>query len=433
MKPIHLLHITAHLGGGVGKVLSRLVQESARSQVRIEHTIVTLEPLEKFQFADHIEAHGGKLIINPTLDRLNELAASADIVQLEWWHHPAMTAWLCSGLLPAMRLIIWSHVSGLHPPQILPDFVRAPHRFLFTSPCSLEHPALCQLEPKTRKRTGVVFSSGGFDDLPDPKHHPIRTPLRAGYVGTLNFAKLHPQLMDYLAAVDLPEFRLLMVGDPSTGKELQIQAEQLGIDNRIELCGYRTNIAETLAGFDVFVYLLNPLHYGTTENALLEAMAMGVVPIVMDNPAERQLVRHGETGLRITNPQQLNDALRWLEQNPESYLRLAKTASTEVRHRFSIAQTSKSLSSYYIAVSNEEKKIVDFRQIFGNAPADWFRSCQDNHIALFPDVVQASNHTTHDLHFLHEKNKGSVFHYQRTFPNDPRLSAWANNLNNLIA
>ncbi|WP_306605874.1 glycosyltransferase family 4 protein [Azonexus sp.] len=430
MAAIHVLHVTAHLGGGVGKVLSRLVEQSARSQDGIQHTIATLEAPEKSQFADHVETHGGKLVIRPTFDELNRLAASADIVQLEWWHHPAMAAWMCSGNLPPMRLIIWSHVSGLHPPQILPDFVRAPHRFLFTSPCSLEHSALSQLEPDIRQRIGVVFSSGGFDDLPNPARHPIHKQLRAGYVGTLNFAKLHPQLMDYLAAVDLPEFRLSMVGDPTTGKELEAQAKHLGMDDRIELCGYRTNIAETLAGFDVFVYLLNPLHYGTTENALLEAMAMGVVPIVMDNPAERQLVRDGETGLRITSPQHFADALRWLVDNPEHYLRLAKNAAAEVRHRFSVDRTCNGLDTHYTTVVDEEKKSFDFCSIFGQGPADWFRSCQGEQIWRFPDrLTDIPACILEGPHYLYELTKGSVFHYHRAFPDDPRLAAWSRNLN----
>ncbi len=433
MSSIHVLHISAHLGGGVGKVLSRLVEESARSQDGILHTITTLEALEKSQFADHVEAHGGKLITSPSWDELNRLAANADIVQLEWWHHPVMSAWLCSGMLPAMRLIIWSHVSGLHPPQILPAFVRAPHRFLFTSPCSLEHPALSQLGPEAGLRIGVVFSSGGFEDFPDMPCRPKSKQLRAGYVGTLNFAKLHPQLMDYLAAVDLPGFRLAMVGDPTTGDELQERAEALSLTDRIELRGYCTNIAETLSNFDVFAYLLNPLHYGTTENALLEAMAMGVVPIVLGNPAERQLIRDGENGLVIDSPKSFADALSWLAKNPDECQRLSTNAATEVRRRFSIANTCASLNLHYTAVTGEEKKTFDFRNIYGNKPADWFRSSQDDEIWRFPDTLTNSLPIPLGPHFLYEKNKGSVFHYHRTFPDDTQLAAWAKNLNKQLA
>jgi len=431
VSTIRVLHITAHLGGGIGKVLSRLVEESARSQDGVRHTIATLEALEKSQFADHIQAHGGNLYISPTMDELNGLAACADIVQLEWWHHPAMAAWICSGNLPPMRLIVWSHVSGLHPPQILPNFVRAPHRFLFTSPCSLEHPALSQLEHDAKQRTATVFSSGGFDDLPKPPRHSENKPLRIGYVGTLNFAKLHPQLMDYLAAVDLPGFQLSMIGDPTTGNELWAQAQARGMADRLELRGYCTNIAENLAGFDVFAYLLNPLHYGTTENALLEAMAMGVVPIALDNPAERQLIRNGETGLLIDSPKSFADALSFLTNHPDQRQRLAMNAATEIRHRFSVTNTCNTLNLHFAAVIGEEKRSFDFRSIFGNRPADWFRSCQGEQIWRFTDMLTDTPSNTHvGPHYLYEMTKGSAFHYHSTFPEDPRLAAWVKNLEN---
>jgi L-malate glycosyltransferase len=432
VSDLNVLHVTAHLGGGVGKVLSRLVEESARTQDRVRHTIAMLEAPEKSQFVEHVQAHGGTVLVCPSLDTLNQLAADTDIVQLEWWHHPAIAAWLCSGNLPPMRLIVWAHISGLHPPLIPPDFVRSPHRFLFTSPCSLEHPALLalvQAEPTMRSRMDTVFSSGGFDDLPVPSQRPTRKTLRAGYVGTLNFAKLHPHLLTYLAAVTLPDFRLVLVGDPTTSKELQAQAAALGIAHRLDLRGYCNDIAEVLADLDVCVYLLNPLHYGTTENALLEAMAMGVVPVVLDNPAERHLVRNEETGFRITTPESFADALNWLAEHPEERRRISANAVADIRDRFSGSRTHRALNRHYAAVAPENKRPFDFRAVFGHHPADWFRACQGEETWRFPDdMPNNAPPLPPGPHHLYENTKGSVFHYHRTFPSDPRLARWASNL-----
>lgn len=306
---VELLHVTAHLGGGVGKVLASLVAESWRRQSGIRHTVACLEAPEKFQFVEQLRSHGGHLLLCPTHQELAAQIQQADIVQLEWWHHPVVAGWMCGSELPPMRLVVWSHVSGLHPPEIPPAFVAAPHRFLFTSPCSWEHPRLAALKSTVRRRMDVVFSSGGFDDLPAPVVRPSDGSLRVGYVGTLNFAKLHPRLLDFLAAVRLPGFRLILVGDPTMGAELLANAASAGLGNRIELRGYQAAVAKELAGFDVLAYLLNPLHYGTTENALLEAMAMGVVPVVLDNPAERHLVAHLQTGLVVEGLAAFADAL----------------------------------------------------------------------------------------------------------------------------
>ncbi len=277
----------------------------------------------------------------------------------------------------------------------------------------------------------TVFSSGGFDDLPDP---PLRLPnesLQVGYVGTLNFAKLHPRLLDFLAAVDLPGFRLNLVGDPTTGADLLNQATIRGIAECLDIRGYTTNVAAELAQFNVFAYLLNPLHYGTTENALLEAMAMGVVPIVLDNPAERHLVQHGETGLVVDSPATFARALTDLAAQPEERFRLSANASREIRERFSIQRTASALLSHYQAVLEEKKWPFDFRPVFGMTPADWFRTCQGVDAWRFPDD-EASEElpliSVQGPHYLYEKTKSSVFHYRDVYPDDQRLQCWAKRL-----
>src|SRR5690606_32012910 len=149
----------------------------------------------------------------------------------------------------------------------------APHRFLFTSPCSWEHPDIASLKQQTRGRVDVVFSAAGFADMFVPSARSYRSPLRVGYVGTLNYAKLNPRILDYVASVRVADSRIIMVGDLSGADELIAEAGERGLSERFEFRGYRANVAEELAGFDVMAYLLNPVHYGTTENALLEAMA----------------------------------------------------------------------------------------------------------------------------------------------------------------
>jgi L-malate glycosyltransferase len=422
------LHITAHLGGGVGRVLSHLIAESHQREAAIHHTVACLEHPEKSQFAAFIESHGGQVLVTPSPERLAEEVGKADVVQVEWWHHPVVAGWLCAGELPAMRLIVWSHVSGLHAPEIPPAFVAAPHRFLFSSPCSLEHPRIAALRFRLRKRTGVVFSAGGFADLPATSNRVPRNGLRAGYVGTLNFAKLHPLILEFVAAVRMPGFRLSLVGDPTTGPQLFQQASAQGIADRLDLRGYCAEIAKELAEFEILAYLLNPRHYGTTENALLEAMAMGVVPIVLDNPAERHLVAHMHTGLVIKGPVEFADAVDWLAAHPEEWTRLSSAACRTVRARFSVARTVEGLNGYYRSVLKEDKRSFDFRPIFGAEPADWFRSCQGTESWRFEAGGTLSSSAGRGPEFLYEKTKGSVFHYQHVYPTDARLTRWAHEL-----
>ena len=352
-------------------------------------------------------------------------------MQLEWWHHPVVAGWLCSGIHPEMRLVIWSHVSGLHPPEILPGFVDIPHRFLFTSPCSLERPSLAHRFLRPDPKYDAVFSSGGFDDFPEPPRRTYAGPTRAGYVGTLNFAKLHPRFLDYIAAVNVPGFTVALVGDPTTAAALQAQAGRLGITDSLEIRGYKSDVIGELARFDIFPYLLNPLHYGTTENALLEAMAMGVVPIVLDNPAERHIVRNGETGLTHYVPSSFAEAVKHLAENPGKLQMLSENASRDIRQRFSLHHTADNLEKHYRSVLPEPKRTIDFRPLFGTEPACWFRSCMGSESWRFtddPKSAQSPAGTTPGPHYLYEETKGSVFHYSSTFPGDVRLRRWAEHL-----
>lgn len=428
---MRVLHLTAHLGGGVGKVLAGVVAESER-RGGARHVIACLDVPVKRTFLDRIRSHGGEVLVTPSVDQLDEEIKRADIVQLEWWHHPVMAGWLCSGALPPMRLLVWCHVSGLYSPVIPPEFVLSVHRFLFTSPCSWEHPALAALRASIKGCASVVFSSGGFDDLPPPPERAFETLLRVGYVGSLNFSKLHPHVLDFIQAVRLPNFRLALVGEPVTGQQLTTEAAMRGIVDRLDVRGYREDVGTELAEFDVFAYLLAPFHYGTTENALLEAMAMGVVPVVLDNPAERHLVWDGKTGVVVRNPSQFANVLEWLAAHPGERARLSRNASRMVRRRFAVSRTVVGLEYHYRQLLSEPKRSFDFRPIFGEEPADWFRSCQGAETWRFDQncELNVTGHSagTQGPPLLYERTKSSVFHYHAVYPQDERLTRWARQL-----
>ena len=195
--------------------------------------------------------------------------------------------------------------------------------------------------------------------------------------------------------------------------------------------GYRQDVAAELAGFDILVHLLNPQHYGTTENALLEAMAMGVVPVVLNNPAERCLVKHRETGLIVNNPAEFSNAISWLSVNPIERMRMSENASRTVRKRFSAERTRLKLSRHYESILPEAKRTFDFRQVFGMFPADWFRACQGESAWLFSDDEGPESKSVLPCRgpfYLYEKTKSSVFHYRDIFPSDLRLQNWARNV-----
>jgi glycosyltransferase involved in cell wall biosynthesis len=422
---ISVLHITAHLGGGIGKALSGLVLNTA-AESPVRHTVVCLEQPKKSHFVERIVDCGCKVVVAPTHARLAALVEDSDIVQLEWWNHPATIGALCHAPLPAMRLLLWCHVSGLHTPIIPRRLIMSAQRCLFTSPCSCEAVEVKTLPPACHENLDVVYSSGGFDGLDLPDRQP-NEPLKAGYMGSLNFAKLHPDYVAFLAGVTIPGFTVRMIGDMTNREILELQCHRVGRQGMLDFRGYTDNVAEELAEINVFPYLLNPKHYGTTENAILEAMSMGVVPIVLDNPAERCLITDRETGLVVASREEFSDAITWLHTHPEERLRIGCRAAESVRSRFPAGRMVSTFEGHYRSLIGCGKAFTAFQDIFGTTPADWFLSCQSHPDAFLTDEgIMATDHNSR--HCMVERTKGSVLHFLNRFPDDHRLLQWSNRL-----
>ena len=422
---IKVLHITAHMGGGIGKALSGLVLNTP-PECGISHSIACIESPEKTQFLEQLTDSGCLVIVAPSHENLARLIEATDVVQLEWWGHPAIIAALCGGPLPAMRLLVWCHVSGIHTPIIPARLMESSHRCLFTSPCSYEAAEVAQLLPTHKKRLDVVYSAGGFDgfELPDRR---CDAPLAAGYLGSLNFAKLHPRYVEFLSAVIIPDFTVRMIGDITNRDILEQQCRQAGRPDMLKFHGYTTDVASELATINVLPYLLNPQHYGTTENALLEAMAMGVLPTVLDNPAARCLITDRKTGLVITTPRELGDSVAWLTHHPQERQNIALQAALSVRDRFAVGRMTEAFNRQYASVCEEDKDVIYFDAMFGRTPSEWFLASQ-RHPEFFISNERSDMIDDLTLPGLLERSKGSVFHYSKKFPNDTRLSQWAERL-----
>lgn len=419
-----VLHLTAHLGGGVGKALSGLARQAASVGSSFRHRFVTLEVQEKTGFLEQIVEAGAEVVVCPGSAELYRLVEAADIVQLEWWNHPATLQALCRQELPSMRLLVWSHVSGLQTPIIPARLLRESARFLFTSPCSYVAPEVLALTPDVREKIGVVPSCGGFPPNIGTRDR-NSTPMAVGYVGSLNFAKLHPEFVSFLTAAHLPGLTVKMIGDVTNRDILEQQCNAAGRPGLLQFRGYVTNIAPELASLDVLAYLLNPSHYGTTENALLEAMSMGVIPIVLDNPAERQIVRNRETGLIVSSPEEFAAALRWLSEHPEQRQALAAAAVASVRERFSVAVMDEGLNRHYTELMQLGKTKLSFSQIFGPEPADWFLACQRTPQIFTAHGVDLPKPTDYSRYAHLERTKGTACHFHSYFPEDRRLKLWA--------
>jgi hypothetical protein len=178
----------------------------------------------------------------------------------------------------------------------------------------------------------------------------------------------------------------------------------------------------------VLAYLLNPEHYGTTENALLEAMAVGIVPIVLNNPAERHIIEDHKTGLIVNTPKEFGEAVKWLSQNPHERYKIGQQAAEAVRSKFAVSKMVSSLNINYNELLLLEKQEIAFADIFGTDPADWFLSCQGNQTYFSDTNSVMPDPESFSIHALFEEAKGTVFHFYKYFPDNKRLVQWTKKL-----
>ena len=128
-----VLHIAPHLGGGVGKAHATLTEAERQSGAPVRRSYVLLEAPRDPTYAERVRAAGCALHVTPEPDRLVALAAEADIVQIEWWNHPRLYGLLAAETLPALRLVLWTHISGLAAPLIPKALAATADHVLFLS------------------------------------------------------------------------------------------------------------------------------------------------------------------------------------------------------------------------------------------------------------------------------------------------------------
>lgn len=407
-----ILHIAAHMGGGIGSAYVGL------GTCGLDQTILLLEKPIDLASLEKVQGAGFRILVTPDKGTLRRELTSADLVLFNWTHHPALTQFLYEFPEIPLRSILWCHVSGNYFPHISAGLVQAFDRAIFATPYSLELPQLKALGD----RCGVVY---GLNDLSRFTALKRRSHDRftVGYVGTLGFCKLHPDFVAFCASVPVPDVQFALVGQPSTKDWILASAEKKGISERFHFYGQRKDVAPALEEMDVFGYLLNPQHFGATENALLEAMAAGLPVIVLDQCVERMIIRDGETGLLVHSPEEYGNAVQYLYEHPEIAARLGEQAREDVTARFAIEKNRKRFLDACEQTMALPKRKHSFTGCFSGQPADWFLS------GVGADRVCFEEDRPQDAgRIFRERTKGSPMHYHSYFPGDKRLARWAEQL-----
>ncbi len=169
-----------------------------------------------------------------------------------------------------------------------------------------------------------------------------------GFVGRLAAQKGIEYLVEAarLAVNGQSKAHFLLVGEGELEQSLRHLIAQKRLESRVALAGYRQDVEGVMAALDIFVL---PSLYEGLAYTLMEAMAAGRAVVATDVIGNRDLVRHGETGLLVPprDAGALAQAVGYLLASPDERRRLGQRAQMAVLERPGPEQMARQVLALY--------------------------------------------------------------------------------------
>lgn len=415
----------------MGQVLGSLARASAGA---FRHEFILLDE-PGAESLRNIERSG--LEVQPAAS-LAARAAAADIVQVEWWNHPLLGRLLGRTALPPCRLLVYAHISGFHHPNVITrSIVDFADRFVASTEYTLrELPLLRELSAQSGRKLSAVHSCAGLSRVEGVRKEPHEG-FVAGYIGALDFGKLHPDFVKMTAAGRIPGARFPVYGRGEDAETLESQISAAGAGDRIQLRGYAADVAPAFASFDVLGYPLNPLHYGTGEQVLIEAMGAGVPAVVLGNGPEKEIIRDGYNGLVASSPEDYPRCLERLAADRALLEKLGRGAREHARANFTIEAVLRRFEALYEDLLREprrERGLAGRRFPGASEGLEAFLNSLGGNAGAYvdsafsadqPRVLAADRAIARENVRYTGGAKGTVFQYRKYFPDDAVLAFWS--------
>ncbi len=207
----------------------------------------------------------------------------------------------------------------------------------------------------------VVTIANGIAWSPAPPA-PLRRLLGAGptdplilAVGNLYPVKGHAHLVAALArlAARHPAAHVVIAGRGELGEALRALARRLGLEHRVHLLGFRSDVPALLAAADVFV--LPSLSEGLPLS-LLEAMSAGRPVVASDTGDVRTVLEGGRLGVLVEpgNAEQLAAALDRLLSRPAEAARMGAAAAAAAA-AYHVSQMAAAYAEVYGAALRDRR------------------------------------------------------------------------------
>jgi glycosyltransferase involved in cell wall biosynthesis len=294
------------------------------------------------------------------LNRLRKLVREREI-DLVHSHSPMAAAGARAALWnPRLRRVytehnVWeAYIRPTYWANLL-SFSRSHHVFAVSDHvrASIRYPWVLQFLPRPPIETlyhgldpnavrGWQKADGVRAELRIPEGAPL-----FGAVANFRAEKGHRHLVAAAKYVieEIPEARLVLVGQGPLESEVRQQVRQLGLEGSVVFAGHRRDAPRIAGAFDVFT--LASIHEGLAI-ALVEAMALGVPAVVTRVGGLSEVVEHGKQGLVVSPAQSrpLADSIVTLLRDRELRDRMGAAAIERAR-LFDIRNTVRRVEQVY--------------------------------------------------------------------------------------
>lgn len=180
-------------------------------------------------------------------------------------------------------------------------------------------------------------------------------------VGTIACLKDQKAPLDFVAAARMAaekdaRLRFFIAGDGPLRPQVEQAIAAAGLEDKVQLLGWRQDVPELLAAMDIF--LLTSLFEGLPR-AVLQAMAAGVPVIATGVNGTPEVVIDGETGRLIDpgRPDQAAERVLELAESRQLAGRLAENATARLGEQFEIRGMVRDLDDLYAELLKKRGQI----------------------------------------------------------------------------
>jgi glycosyltransferase involved in cell wall biosynthesis len=197
----------------------------------------------------------------------------------------------------------------------------------------------------------VVTIHNGMPDIDRRLHaDPAVSPVRLAMVARFEPQKDHVTLFHALAGLLQDPWRLDLIGDGPLLSAAQALSRRLGLSDRIEFLGQRTDVDALLSKAQVALLITN---WEGFPRSILEAMRAGLPVVASAVGGIGESVRDGETGFTVAHAdvEGLRRRLKQLLDNPGLRVSMGRAARSLYEREFTLKQTVERTLAIYDEVA----------------------------------------------------------------------------------